>query len=93
MKPLEIVRDAVWQDMITNLKSRKQVDLQKLKDMVRSGIPASERADAWVVLSKSASIKPLELMKGQRQRWMVELLTQKLKDEELNQICMDIPRT
>ena len=93
MKPLEIVRDPVWQDIIANLKSRKQVDLQKLKNMVRTGIPASERADAWVILSKSASIKPLELIKGQRQRWMVELLAQKLNDEDLNQICMDIPRT
>ena len=93
MKPLEIVRDPVWLDMIGNLKSRKQIDLQKLKNMVRTGIPASERADAWVVLSKSASIKPLELIKGQRQRWMVELLAQKLNDEDLNQICMDIPRT
>ena len=93
MKPLEIVRDPVWLDMIGNLKSRKQIDLQKLKNMVRTGIPASERADAWVVLSKSASIKPLELIKGQRQRWMGELLAQKLNDEDLNQICMDIPRT
>ena len=54
MEPLKPVRDPVWQELLENLKNRKNVDLQRLKTLVRAGIPASERAEAWVVLSKSA---------------------------------------
>ena len=61
--------------------------------MAREGIPDSVRSIAWPILSKSDKVSPRETFEGQRQKWMRNLLSEKLRKVDLKQILMDIPRT
>ena len=71
----------------------KKIDRKKIKGMCRAGIPTEVRGDAWVVLSKSNLLDPIENVAGARTKYMKTLLKQKLSKEDLQIILKDVPRT
>ena len=64
--------------MLNEVERGEKVEIDKLKAMVRKGIPDSIRGAAWLILSKSDLVLPVELHDGSRQQWMKTLLSKEL---------------
>ena len=80
--PMPMMEDAdlqpelseAWQEVLDNIESGRKINMEELKQMVRNGIPKWIRGIAWLILSKSSNVLPIELHDGSRQQGMRNLL-------------------
>ena len=82
-----------WQEILDLIECGRKINMQELKQMVRNGIPKWIRGIAWLILSKSANVLPIELHDGSRQQGMKNLLGIQLDKVNLKSIQKDVQRT